>query len=372
MDQIITFILIAIAILAIVQIINYIIGRNSLVGKVCFIVANTAAVFAILGYLLAALDNFTHLAWMVPLTLAITFFNIFAAFSIIKKPAQQLEESVIQNLVRGNLQFHFTESLLNKNNEFGKIARSLDEMKGKLISTMDEMQKISEKISLSASQQSSAAAQLSSSANEQAATTQEISATIEEISANNHMNSENADRTAQISRVTADTMERMSLAAQKSLLAINNIIDRIRVVNDIAYQTNILALNASVEAARAGEHGKGFAVVANEVRSLAENSKSAAVQIHELSDETIVITQESETMVVTLLDQIQQITDLIESIRVATQEQASGTDQINHAITQLNSVAQQTAVSSEELASGAESLADQSKSLFRLTSYFKI
>jgi len=105
MNQIVTFILIACALLAIIQIINYIIGRNSLVGKICSLVSNTAAVFAVLGYLLGGLNNFIHLTWMIPLTLVITAINISRAYSILKKPARRLEESVIHNLVKCNLRF---------------------------------------------------------------------------------------------------------------------------------------------------------------------------------------------------------------------------------------------------------------------------
>ena len=371
MNQILTFSLVAFVILMIIHIVNRIFYNRTLTYKMSVITSNTAAIMAILGFTVGV-SGYKNLIWMVPLVGLVTAFNYYSMHRQLKIPASLLNGQITNKLSKGNLSESFDHKVLHLNDEFGQMARSLEELRKNMVNVVQEIKRISENINLSAGQQNAAAAQLASTANEQAATTEEISATVEEISANNHQNAENAQKTSEISKRTVDTMEQMSLAAQKSLMSIGNIIDKIRVVNDIAYQTNILALNASVEAARAGEHGKGFAVVANEVRSLAENSKSAAVQIHELSDETIVITQESETMVVTLLDQVQTISDLIDSISTATAEQTTGTDQINHAISQLNSVAQQTAVASEELASSAEQLAEQSEGLFKVTSYFKI
>jgi methyl-accepting chemotaxis protein len=371
MNQIATFSLITLAVVLSVFITAKILYKNTLVSKMAILSTISAAVMAIFGNIVGVY-GLSVLKYILPVVFIIIAHNIYSMFKQLQAPAQQLKRHITDKMSIGKLNFSFEQSLLRKDDEFGDMARALDSMKEKLINVVEEIQRTSENIRMSASQQSSAAAQLSSSANEQAATTEEISATIEQISANNHMNTENTERTARISKNTSDTMEKMSIAAQKSLMAIGNIVEKIRVVNDIAYQTNILALNASVEAARAGEHGRGFAVVANEVRSLAESSKSAAVQIHGLSDETIVITQESETMVVTLLDQIQHITELISNISAATTELTIGTDQINHAIVQLNSVAQQNAAASEELASGAEELAEQSDSLTTITGYFSI
>jgi methyl-accepting chemotaxis protein len=370
MNEFTSFTLVAVCVMVIVFFSSRMYYKKSVVFKIGLILTNMAGLTAILSFFIAK-NGFVHLSWVVPLVFAISFFNFYAMHVTLKTPVAKLKRDIVDNLTNGNLAFSFDPKVLRSSDEFGDIARALTHMKESLTETVEEIQKVAEQITMSANQQSEAATLISSGANEQASTTEEISATIEEITSNNHQNAENAIRTAEISKRTAKTMKDMSIAAHRSLDSIGNIIKRINIVNDIAYQTNILALNASVEAARAGEHGKGFAVVANEVRSLAENSKDAATQIQDLSDETIVITRESEGMVQILLQDIDKIATLISSISVATSEQTNGTDQISTAIMQLNDVTQQNAASSEELASSAEELASQSEHLYDLTRYFR-
>jgi methyl-accepting chemotaxis protein len=370
MNEFTSFTLVVLCVMVVVFIGSRMYYKKSVVFKMGLILTNMSGLVAILSFYIAT-HGFIHLSWCIPLVIVISFINFYAMHVTLKTPVAKLKRDIVDNLTNGNLAFVFDMKVLNRTDEFGEMARSLDHMKESLTETVEEIQKVAEQITMSANQQSEAATLISSGANEQASTTEEISATIEEITSNNHMNAENAKRTADISKKTAQTMKEMSIAAHRSLDAIDNIIKRINIVNDIAYQTNILALNASVEAARAGEHGKGFAVVANEVRSLAESSKDAATQIQDLSDETIVITRESEGMVQILLQDIEKIATLISSISVSTSEQTNGTDQINTAIMQLNDVTQQNAASSEELASSAEELASQSEHLYDMTRYFR-
>ena len=166
-----------------------------------------------------------------------------------------------------------------------------------------------------------------------------------------------AQKSAQMSQSANKDMEEMRQVIQKSVISISNIIEKINVINDIAYETNILALNASVEAARAGDAGKGFAVVANEVRSLAEKSKQAAYEIEALSSKTINESNSSKEFISKLSVDFKETTELVKQISIASVEQSNGTDQINSTIQSLNQVSQQNAASSEELAASSEGLA---------------
>ncbi len=169
-----------------------------------------------------------------------------------------------------------------------------------------------------------------------AETTENVSSAVEEMSANTRQNADNAQQTErlaeQVSRQASLTGEAVSAAVEVT----RTIADKIRVVQEIARQTDLLALNAAIEAARAGTHGKGFAVVASEVRKLAERSQIAAKEIGELSTKTLGASEEAGRMLTALMPDLRRTTELVAEISSACREQSLGIEQINSAITQLD------------------------------------
>src|SRR6201999_2150874 len=127
-------------------------------------------------------------------------------------------------------------------------------------------------------------------------------------------------------------------AVGKAVTAMATIAEKIMIVQEVARQTDLLALNGDVEAARAGEHGKGFAVVASEVRKLAERSQAAAAEISTLSGETVKAAQSAGSMLAKLVPDIKRTAELVEEITAACREQDVGSSQINQAIQQLDKV----------------------------------
>ncbi|HBA66436.1 MAG TPA: methyl-accepting chemotaxis protein, partial [Methylococcaceae bacterium] len=161
-------------------------------------------------------------------------------------------------------------------------------------------------------------------------------------------------------------------AVKRTVSAMKEIASKIGLIEDIAYKTNLLSLNAAIEAARAGEHGKGFTVVAAEVRKLAENSRVTALEINELATKSVSIAEEAGKSLEDVVPNIQKTADLVEEITASSEEQAQGISQINDAMSQLDQATQQNASSSEELAATAEEMSGQAEQLQQAVAFFKV
>jgi methyl-accepting chemotaxis protein len=293
---------------------------------------------------------------------------IFTQANSIIKPIRKAVE-LAQIIASGNLK---TKILVDREDELGDLQNSLNQMNDKLIQIVDELQQAIGSLVGASSEINSVSQNLSSGANELASSAEEVSSTMEQMVSNIEQNTHNAIETDGIANIVAKSAGKVRVASQESVDSIKIIADKVKIINDIAFQTNILALNAAVEAARAGEHGKGFAVVAAEVRKLAERSKIAAEDINKIASRSVQITEESTTLLNQIIPQIDKTTSLIQEITAASKEQNVGADQINTTIQQLNGITQQNASVSEELSTNAEEMSSQAEQLKQLVSFFKI
>jgi methyl-accepting chemotaxis protein len=236
---------------------------------------------------------------------------------------------------------------------------------------INSVESSSSQVAIGAEQISASSEGLSQGVNEQAASVEEVSSSIEEMTSTIQQNSDNASQTEKIAEKIATDAKDCGDAVGKTVKAMQEIADKVSIIQEIARQTNLLSLNASIEAARAGEHGKGFAVVASEVQKLAERSQQSAVEIGQLSKTSVDIAIKAGELLNKLVPDIQKTADLVGEINAASGEQASSITQINDAVQQLNSVVQQNASNSEELAATAEELSAQTFNMKDAINYLK-
>ena len=244
-----------------------------------------------------------------------------------------------------------------------RLMRTLNEMIGNLSKVVFNVKFAAEGVSSGSRQLSLTSEQISQGASEQAASAEEVSSSMEQMSANIRQNADNSLETKGIAlRVAEDTREG-GKAVSETVVAMKSISGKIRIIEEIARQTDLLALNAAIEAARVGEQGRGFAVVASEVRKLAERSRKAASEISRLSVSSMAIAEKAGHMLDQIVPDIQKTSELVQEISAACNEQDTGSAQINKAIQQLDQIIQQNASAAEEMASTSEELSDQARQL---------
>lgn len=272
----------------------------------------------------------------------------------------------------GDLTARLSESYLAQRDEFGSLARRLEEMRERITEVISTARHIADGVARGSQEVSDTAQAISQGATEQASLAEEVSASMEEMNSAISQSTDNAGQTSKIAEKAAKDAESGSGAVNAAVDTMTDIAKKISIVEEIARQTNLLALNAAIEAARAGEHGKGFAVVAAEVRKLAERSQGSASEIGHLSTETVTAASAVGTLLAELVPNIKRTAELVAEISATSREQSLGVGQVSGAIQQLDSVIQQNASVAEELASTSEDLSARSVELSSSLSFFRV
>eukprot|EP00767_Chilomastix_cuspidata_P005739 gnl/Chilomastix_cuspidata/5993.p1 GENE.gnl/Chilomastix_cuspidata/5993~~gnl/Chilomastix_cuspidata/5993.p1 ORF type:complete len:489 (-),score=35.34 gnl/Chilomastix_cuspidata/5993:1263-2516(-) len=255
----------------------------------------------------------------------------------------------------------------------GKIGKELIEMNRMMTSMLQDNQEDGLSLQKSSNELTSNVQTLSSNATSQAASLEQTAASIDEITSNIESTSQKAQEMLSISNETktsANQGKELATNTVQSMDEINETVmtinEAITVIDQIAFQTNILSLNAAVEAATAGEAGKGFAVVAQEVRNLANRSADAAKEIKTIVENATLkansgkeISQKMIEGYQTINTKVQETNTLIVDITTASKEQSTGIAQINDAVAQLDKATQENA----HIASNTSDIANQTSQM---------
>jgi len=287
------------------------------------------------------------------------------------KILNELSENLNQ-LSNFNLSLNFDDKHMNRKDEFGNLSRAMKNMIVKLNDLVAKITISSNQLSNAGSALSSVSQEVTQNTNSQAATVEQISASMEQMLATITSNSEQARVTGKITSKSAKEIAESNKSFTETIKAISDIAQEINTISDIAFQTNILSLNASIEAAAAGEAGKGFAVVAQEVRKLAENTKKASEKITTISENGQNISAIAGEKLKKIVPEIIKGAELVNNIAVSSNEQQNGVEAINNSIQQLTEITNKNSASAEEMSANAEELSAQAMQLKDVVSSFKV
>ena len=256
--------------------------------------------------------------------------------------------------------------------ETGVLLRTLSDMAERLSNTIHQVLQGANALQVSSEQVSSTARALAQGTTEQATSVRETTSSLEQMKSQMAHGSE---RSLSVSRMATESAREAELggdAVRATVEAMRSIAERVTLIEEMAFQTNLLAVNAAIEAVGAGEHGRSFAAVAAEMRRLAERSQAAVREISAVATESVGKAERSGQVLATLVPAIRHTTELVQDMAGLYHQQRTGVEDITKAMSQLDRVAVGTVSAGEQLASTAAALSTQALAFRQTVAHFRL
>ena len=255
--------------------------------------------------------------------------------------------------------------------DFNEIKLALNQMIQRLNEVTVTVKNVAETVASGSRDVTKEASLLSQEASKESELVEEITSEMDVIAATVRYNAERAAQTEAIALKLVEDAGISERSVLNTVSAMQNIAEKISIIEQIALQTRMLSLNATIEAARAQEYGRGFGVVASSVRNLSEETRVAAEEINKLARAALQIAKNSAQELHNVISEIQKTGGLVQEMNAATSEQQQHIEHVNDSVHRLDKISQQNVSTSEKLAAAAEEFVRQSASLRQSMEFFK-
>ncbi|MDO6992539.1 methyl-accepting chemotaxis protein [Brachyspira innocens] len=309
------------------------------------------------------------------------------AFFVVIPISQMLDKAMnsIDQMSKGNFIIDSQDNE-NKNDKSGSLVSYVNNMKNTIGNVVLKLQSNLNTINNEIENISSSSEYLSDRSNTQAAAIEELtgsmqslSSSIKEISSNSLQAKDKSSKIMDTTTTGVEAVNEISAHMHEISESSKKISEITKLIQSIAFQTNILALNAAVEAARAGEQGRGFAIVASEVRSLAQTVNEAANNITSIVEETVKRVEignesanKSSSILNTINDLVKEMENELQDISQSIMQEEDGISQMNIAIKELNNITQENSSLATQNSSSSLEISNMSKDIINEIEYFKL